>query len=72
MLRGGAYDYNREFSATGYAIGYDGPALQDGRLQKAHLATQAPQTAQGFVFNLHKPQFQDSRVRQALAMLWDF
>ncbi|PJH89874.1 MULTISPECIES: extracellular solute-binding protein [Pseudomonas] len=72
VLRGGAYDYNREFSATGYAIGYDSPALHDGRLQKAHLATEAPQTAQGFVFNLQKPQFQDRRVRQALAMLWDF
>ncbi|WP_420231656.1 extracellular solute-binding protein [Pseudomonas sp. ABY48] len=72
VLRGGAYDYNREFSATGYSIGYDGPALRDGRLQRAHLATQAPQTAQGFVFNLQKPQFQDRRVRQALAMLWDF
>src|SRR3546814_15686254 len=36
------------------------------------LATEAPQTAQGFVFNLQKPQFQDRRVRQALAMLWDF
>lgn len=72
VLRGGAYDYNREFSATGYAIGYDGPALQDGRLQKAHLAKEAPQAAQGFVFNLQKPQFQDRRVRQALAMLWDF
>ncbi len=42
VLRGGAYDYNREFSATGYAIGYDSPALHDGRLQKAHLATEAP------------------------------
>ncbi|MCM2463942.1 ABC transporter substrate-binding protein [Pseudomonas sp. CG7] len=72
VLRGGAYDYNREFSATGYSIGYDGPALQDGRLQKGHLAKEAPQTAQGFVFNLQKPQFQDRRVRQALAMLWDF
>ncbi|SFW23029.1 MULTISPECIES: extracellular solute-binding protein [Pseudomonas] len=72
VLRGGAYDYNREFSATGYSIGYDGPALQDGRLQKAHLAKEAPQAAQGFVFNLQKPQFQDRRVRQALAMLWDF
>ncbi|WP_434570949.1 ABC transporter substrate-binding protein [Pseudomonas sp. Z3-6] len=72
VLRGGAYDYNREFSATGYSIGYDGPPLQDGRLQKAHLAKEAPQTAQGFVFNLQKPQFQDRRVRQALAMLWDF
>ncbi|WP_434574221.1 extracellular solute-binding protein [Pseudomonas sp. Z3-8] len=72
VLRGGAYDYNREFSATGFAIGYDSPALRDGRLQKAHLATDAPQPAQGFVFNLQRPQFQDRRVRQALAMLWDF
>lgn len=72
VLRGGAYDYNREFSATGFSIGYDSPALHDGRLQKAHLATEAPQTAQGFVFNLQKPQFQDRRVRQALALLWDF
>ncbi|WP_045882529.1 extracellular solute-binding protein [Pseudomonas chlororaphis] len=72
VLRGGAYDYNREFSATGFSIGYAGPALDDGRLQKAHLAREAPQPAQGFVFNLQKPMFQDRRVRQALAMLWDF
>lgn len=72
VLRGGAYDYNREFSATGYSIGYDSPALNDGRLQKAHLAQSAPQPAQGYVFNLDRPVFQDRRVRQALAMLWDF
>jgi len=72
VLRGGAYDYNREFSATGYSIGYQSPPLSDGRLQKAHLAQSAPQTAQGYVFNLDKPMFQDRRVRQALAMLWDF
>ncbi|MGY2224998.1 extracellular solute-binding protein [Pseudomonas gingeri] len=72
VLRGGAYDYNREFSATAYSIGYDSPALSDGRLQKAHLAQESPQPAQGYVFNLQKPLFQDRRVRQALAMLWDF
>src|SRR5476651_321091 len=72
VLRGGAYDYNREFSATGYSIGYDSPALTDGRLQKAHLAQEAPQSAQGFVFNLDRPMFKDRRVREALAMLWDF
>lgn len=72
VLRGGGYDYNREFSATGYTIGYAGPALDDGRLQRAHLAREAPQNAQGYVFNLQRPMFQDRRVRQAIALLWDF
>lgn len=72
VLRGGGYDYNREFSATGYTIGYNGPALDDGRLQRAHLAKDMAQSAQGYVFNLDRPMFQDRRVRQALALLWDF
>src|SRR5450830_1283255 len=72
VLRGGAYDFNREFSATGYSIGYNGPALDDGRLQRAHLAKEMPQPAQGYVFNVQNPIFKDRRVRQALAMLWDF
>ena len=72
VLRGGGYDYNREFSATGYAIGYNGPALDDGRLQRAHLAREAPQNAQGYVFNLQRPLFHDRRVRQAIGLLWDF
>lgn len=72
VLRGGGFDYNREFSATAYTIGYAGPALDDGRLQRAHLAPKGLQTAQGYVFNLARPLFQDRRVREALAMLWDF
>jgi len=72
VLKGGGYDYNREFSATAYTLGYNGAQLDDGRLQRAHLGPAKPQTAQGFVFNLDQPQFKDRRVRQALAMLWDF
>ncbi|WP_342652804.1 extracellular solute-binding protein [Pseudomonas sp. F3-2] len=72
VLLGGGYDYNREYSATGYAVRYESPALAEGRLQRAHLAPGAVQSSQGFVFNLDRPKFQDRRVRQALAMLWDF
>lgn len=72
LLLAGAYDYNREYSATGYTIRYDSPALRDGRLQRDILATGKPVRAQGFVFNLDNPFFQDRRVRQAIAMLWDF
>ncbi|WP_313201191.1 extracellular solute-binding protein [Pseudomonas sp.] len=72
VLKGGGYDYNREFSATAYTLGYNSAQLDDGRLQRAHLGPAKPQVAQGFVFNLDKPQFKDRRVRQALALLWDF
>nr|WP_200997614.1 extracellular solute-binding protein [Pseudomonas cichorii] len=72
VLKGGAYDYNREYSATGYSIRYDSPALSEGLLQKAHLAKGAVQGTQGFAFNLNRPMFQDRRVRQALSLLWDF
>lgn len=72
ILRAQGYDFNREFSATSYTVGYDGDALRDGRLQREHLAPNAVQGTQGFVFNLQKPQFQDRRVREALSLLWDF
>ncbi|MFJ4375826.1 extracellular solute-binding protein [Pseudomonas japonica] len=72
ILRAQGYDFNREFSATGYTVGYDGDALRDGRLQREHLAPAALQDTQGFIFNLQKPQFQDRRVREALSLLWDF
>ncbi|PRA26383.1 extracellular solute-binding protein [Pseudomonas poae] len=72
ILRAQGYDFNREFSATSYTVGYDGDALRDGRLQREHLAPKAVQGTQGFVFNLQKPQFQDRRVREALSLLWDF
>ncbi|WP_122582892.1 extracellular solute-binding protein [Pseudomonas viridiflava] len=72
LLQAGAFDYNREYSSAGFTVGYSGPAIDDGRLQKNILATQRPVAAQGFVFNLDNPIFKDRRVRQALSMLWDF
>jgi microcin C transport system substrate-binding protein len=72
LLQAQAFDYNREFSSSGYVVGYSSPALADGRLQQAILAKPRPVAAQGFVFNLQRPMFQDRRVRQALTLLWDF
>ncbi|MFV3402903.1 extracellular solute-binding protein [Pseudomonas sp. NY15463] len=72
VLKGGGYDYNREYSATAYTLGYNGAQLDDGRLQRAHLGPAKPQVAQGFVFNLDRPLFKDRRIRQALGLLWDF
>ncbi|EIK95974.1 solute-binding family 5 protein [Pseudomonas sp. M47T1] len=72
LLQAQAFDYNREFSSGGYMVGYQSPALDDGRLQRRQLAPDLPVGAQGFAFNLQRPIFQDRRVRQALTLLWDF
>jgi microcin C transport system substrate-binding protein len=72
LIQSGSFDYNREFSSAGYVVGYSGPAIDDGRLQKHILAPARPVAAQGFVFNLDNPLFQDRRVREALSLLWDF
>ena len=71
MLIAGAYDYNREYSATGFTIRYDSPALRDGRLQKAILAGQT-HGATGLCIQPAQPDLPDRRVREALTLLWDF
>lgn len=71
-FRAGAFDVQGVSSAAQYATGYQGESLDDGRLQRDHLAPGAIRNTQGFFFNLDKPQFADRRVRQALALLWDF
>jgi microcin C transport system substrate-binding protein len=65
VLQGGAYDYNREFSATGYSIGYNGPALDDGPATRTwpKRCRNRPRAC----VQPAKPMFQDRRVRQALA-----
>ncbi|CAM3596707.1 hypothetical protein CCOS865_04109 [Pseudomonas reidholzensis] len=71
-FRAGAFDLQAVSSAAQYATAYQGDALEDGRLQRERLAQGAIRNAQGFFFNLDRPQFADRRVRQALALLWDF
>ncbi|EPN17960.1 family 5 extracellular solute-binding protein, partial [Pseudomonas syringae pv. actinidiae ICMP 18804] len=31
LLQAGTFDYNREFSSSGFVVGYSGPAIDDGR-----------------------------------------
>ena len=71
-LRAGVFDFNTVGSSAQFATAYNGAALNDGRLQKKRLAPLAIQGTQGFVFNLDNPILADRRVRQALALLWDF
>jgi peptide/nickel transport system substrate-binding protein len=52
--------------------GYDFPAAQDGRLQRGEIRHGRPTGMYGFVFNTRRPIFADRRVREALALSFDW
>jgi peptide/nickel transport system substrate-binding protein len=71
-FKGGLYDVRTEDSPTRWTTGYDFPAMRDGRVVKDPVPVRTPKGMTGFVFNTRKPLFADPRVREALALLFDF
>ena len=68
----GLIDVRVETDAGRWETTYDFPAARDGRIVKDALPTGLPQGMLGFVFNTRRPMFADVRVRQAIALLFDF
>jgi microcin C transport system substrate-binding protein len=68
----GEFDYWEENSAKRWATEYDRDVVRSGRVQKLLLPDNTPTGFVGFVFNTRRPIFQDLRVRQAIALLYDF
>jgi microcin C transport system substrate-binding protein len=71
-FKAGQFDYNLEYSAKDWATGYDSPALRSGRIVQEAIPNHNPVGMQGFTFNIRRPMFQDRRVREAIALLFDF
>ncbi len=71
-FKAGQFDFNLEYSAKDWATGYEGPALRAGKIVKESLVNHNPTGMQGFAFNIRRPVFQDRRVREAIAQLFDF
>ena len=68
-----SYDFRIENRAQWWAKGYDDSrGYREGRIIKRRVQHQTPMGAQGFYFNVRRPQFSDPRVREALASLFDF
>ena len=71
-FKAGQADFRQENSSKSWATFYDFPAIAAGLVKKAALPHRLPTGMQGFVFNIRRPVFQDLRVRQALAQVFDF
>lgn len=71
-FKAGQFDVNLEYSAKDWNTGYDSPALRAGKFVQLAIPNHNPAGMQGYVFNLRRPIFQDRRVREAIAQLFDF
>jgi microcin C transport system substrate-binding protein len=71
-FKGGNIDIWFENSSKEWATAFDVPAVRNGSIIKKSFPHERTSGMQGFVFNIRRPQFQDSRVRQALSMAFDF
>jgi microcin C transport system substrate-binding protein len=71
-FKGDQFDYRLENSAKNWAIGYDFPARQQGKVILETFPDKASGAMQAFVMNLRREKFQDARVRLALNYAWDF
>jgi peptide/nickel transport system substrate-binding protein len=68
----GLFDVRTENDPSHWQTGYDFPATRDGRVVKETFTTGLPKPSFFFVFNTRRTVFADIRVREALAMLFDF
>ncbi len=71
-LKTGAISIFTDRDAVRWSTAYDFPAVTEGRLVKGEIANARPTGMEGFVFNTRRPIFSDRRVREALALSFDW
>ncbi len=71
-FKAGLYDLRNEQDPTRWQTGYDIPAARAGRIIKESVPDGLPKLSSDYVFNTRRGIFADIRVRQAIALLFDF
>lgn len=71
-FKAGEFDFRRENISKSWSTAYTGPAFDEGLIIKESIPHENTQGMQGFVFNMRRPKFKDVRVREALALAFDF
>ena len=68
----GNYLFRQENSSQNWANSYDFPRLSSGVIVREEIPQGVIASGQSFVFNLRREKFQDPRVREAIALMFNF
>ena len=68
----GNYLFRQENSSVVWANNYDFPKLEEGIVIRETLPDGNIASGQSFAINLRRPQFEDPRVREAIALMFNF
>ncbi|MDT8343560.1 MAG: extracellular solute-binding protein [Thermohalobaculum sp.] len=68
----GAVDFFADADPVRWVEGYDFPAAAEGRIRRTEIAHGRPTGMEGFVFNTRRAPLDDRRVREALALAFDW
>jgi len=68
----GNYLFRQENSSQNWANSYDFPRLTDGTVIREEIPQGVIASGQSFIFNLRREKFQDPRVREAIALMFNF
>ncbi|MFT6916937.1 MAG: microcin C transport system substrate-binding protein [Motiliproteus sp.] len=71
-FKAGEYDFRQETSSKNWATSYVGPMFDSDAILRQEIRHANPTGMQAFIFNTRRPQFSDSRVREALTYAFDF
>jgi len=71
-LKAGDIDFRVENQAKAWAEDYNVAVVEKGWLKKELVANRRPTGMQAFVMNTRRARFSDPRVREALALAFDF
>ena len=71
-FKAGEYTFREEGDSKKWATAYDFPKIREGLIIKAELPDGTPPTPTGIVFNLGREVLKDKRVREAVALGYNF
>lgn len=71
-FKAGLIDVRLENEAKKWQVLSQSELVKEGKIKTKILMHQLPAGMQGFVFNIRRPIFKDIRVREALALAFDF